>query len=184
MEPERLSFQYNGIPFARIERESTEIEKDETHLEEFLLPDELKVTKIFREYEEFGAYEWVTWFENASERQSGMISCLNDGDFQLPFDYDEILPSRGCLPAETRRKIYNPIGSIWSRTEFSCQPQTILPGESKYFSTSGGRSSQQNAPFFDIHKKRERRDFCNRLDRAVALHDFKRRQANQGRGRD
>ena len=35
MEPERLSFQYNGIPFARIERESTEIEKDETHLEEF-----------------------------------------------------------------------------------------------------------------------------------------------------
>lgn len=152
MEPERLSFQYNGIPFARIERESTEIEKDETHLEEFLLPDELKVTKIFREYEEFGAYEWVTWFENASERQSGMISCLNDGDFQLPFDYDEILPSRGCLPAENTAKIYNPIGSIWSRTEFSCQPQTILPGESKYFSTSGGRSSQQNAPFFDIHK--------------------------------
>ncbi len=147
-----MSFQYNGIPFARIERESTEIEKDETHLEEFLLPDELKVTKIFREYEEFGAYEWVTWFENASERQSGMISCLNDGDFQLPFDYDEILPSRGCLPAENTAKIYNPIGSIWSRTEFSCQPQTILPGESKYFSTSGGRSSQQNAPFFDIHK--------------------------------
>ena len=83
-----------------LKEKAQKLKKMKTHLEEFLLPDELKVTKIFREYEEFGAYEWVTWFENASERQSGMISCLNDGDFQLPFDYDEILPSRGCLPAE------------------------------------------------------------------------------------
>ena len=150
---ERLSFQYGETPFWKVHKTVSDQNEKGAFIKEILLPDGLKISKTVRAFEAFGAYEWVTWFENTSDKESGIISELYDGDFQIPFDRDEIPPSKGCLPGEQTAKIYNPIGSIWSRTEFSCEPQTILPGETKYFATNGGRSSQQNAPFFDISQK-------------------------------
>ena len=163
VEPDRISFNYNGVSFSQIEKETVVFKKNQEYITEFLLPDGLKVTKVAHTYEKYGAYEWVTWFTNTSDKDSGIISHLNDADFKIPFDHDEIPSTRSWLPADDAAKIYNPVGSIWwptnnkirNRSEFFCDPETILAGETKHFATSGGRSSQEKAPFFDIYQRRK-----------------------------
>ena len=65
---------------------------------------------------------------------------------------------------KTATKVYAPIGSVWSKTEFSCDVDTIraagrinhiYPGDTKEYSASGGRSSEERAPFFNVHKDGE-----------------------------
>lgn len=152
MNGERLSFDYGGKPFSELKKEMNVTENAIEHRVEYLLPDGLKVTNIAHVYEKYGAYEWVTWFENTSDSDSDIISRLNDCDIRLPFEPDKARSMQYKLSEDVAR-IYNPIGSIWSRSEFASTPQTIMSGESKHFATNGGRSSQQNAPFFDIHRK-------------------------------
>lgn len=63
--------------------------------------------------------------------------------------------------ADNATKIYAPGGSDWSEYEFysevdllkgGARKNHIYPGEKKFYSTSGGRSSEKNAPFLTLAK--------------------------------
>ena len=110
-----------------------------------------------------GAYEWVNRFENISDEPTGLISDINDAAVLLPLPYEEPRRWTAYLPDRDRvTKIFAPSGSTWCWDEFYSDPDRIegnaskgyiFAGEAKTYATSGGRSSEAHAPFFNIHKE-------------------------------
>ncbi|NLZ36543.1 MAG: hypothetical protein GX897_03590 [Clostridiales bacterium] len=110
-----------------------------------------------------GAYEWVNRFENLSDKPTGLISDIDDASVLLPLPYEEPRRWTAYLPDKDRvTKIFAPSGSTWRWDEFYSDPDRIetnvskgyiFTGETKNFATSGGRSSEAQAPFFNIHKE-------------------------------
>ena len=71
---QRFSFLYNGLSFWSLNPAVRTERRGDGLVSEYTLPDGLKATNILREYPEFGAYEWVTWFENTGDAPSGILS--------------------------------------------------------------------------------------------------------------
>ena len=125
----------------------------------------IKITNIAKKYDKFGAYEWVNYIENTSDKPSEIISDLWDCDCNMPLKHEANRKWEAYFPdTKTATKVYAPTGSVWSKTEFSCDIDTIrdnrrinhiYPGDTKEYSASGGRSSEERAPFFNIHKDGE-----------------------------
>ncbi len=125
--------------------------------------DGLKFTHILKRYDKYDATEWVTWFENTSDRPSKIISQIYDCDIDIPFEHDDELPWCAYIPESDKdMKIYAPRGSLWDKKEFYCDADAfaenrylnhIYPNQTKTYKTSGGRSSQALAPFFNIHRQ-------------------------------
>ena len=104
--------------------------------------DGLVVTNITRLFPEFGAVEWVNYFENTSDRPTPIISQLWDCDCVLPLGNEQAADSTSSVasPIEAATKIYAPFGSTWSPYEFYCDVDEledrarhnhIQPGETK-----------------------------------------------------
>ena len=125
----------------------------------------IKITNIAKKYDKFGAYEWVNYIENTSDKPSEIISDLWDCDCNMPLKHETNRKWEAYFPdTKTATKVYAPTGSVWSKTEFSCDIDTIrdnrrinhiYPGDTKEYSASGGRSSEGRAPFFNVHKDGE-----------------------------
>ncbi len=128
----------------------------------YTFDDGLRVTNVAKKYPDFDAYEWVNYIENTSEKPSKMISELWDCDCSFPLEHEENRKWQAYVPdVATATKIYAPSGSEWSKFEFHCDIDAIqnnfrmnhiTPGETKEYATSGGRSSEARAPFFNISK--------------------------------
>lgn len=122
----------------------------------------LKVTNVLKKYEKYAAYEWVSYFENTSDMPSGILSELWDCNCTLPMEHEEDYRYKAYLPdIKAATKIYAPYGATVSAKDFYSDVDKadgykrinhITPGQTKRYSTSGGRSSDQNAPFFNISK--------------------------------
>lgn len=131
----------------------------------YLFDGGIKITNIAKKYDKFGAYEWVNYIENTSDKPSEIISDLWDCDCTLPLKHEDNRKWEAYFPeTKAATKVYAPTGSVWSQTEFSCDIDTIrdnrrinhiYPGDTKEYSASGGRSSEERAPFFNIHKDGE-----------------------------
>ena len=126
----------------------------------------IKITNVAKKYDKYDAYEWVNYIENISDKPSEIISDLWDCDCTLPLKYEENRKwGEAYFPdTKTATKVYAPIGSVWSKTDFSCDVDAIrdagrinhiYPGDTKEYSASGGRSSEERAPFFNVHKDGE-----------------------------
>lgn len=156
-----FSFLYGGRPFGEY---APEVRADGGSTE-FLFPDGLKVTCVYKEYGEFGACEWVNYFENTGDKPSQVISELYDCDIGLPFAHDGERRNTAYQPdPDMDMKIYSPVGSVWSADEFHCNIDEcrgndfinhIYPGQVKSYACSGGRSSDGKAPFFNIYRQGE-----------------------------
>ena len=122
----------------------------------------LKVTCVLSEYGDFGAAEWVNYFENEGECGTEIISDLFDCDVALPLPEEKKREWTAFFPdAKTSTRLYAPVGSTWDTKEFYCDldklsnnvyPNCLGVGEKREFRTSGGRSSEAQAPFFRVHK--------------------------------
>lgn len=120
------------------------------------------MTNIAKKYNDFGAYEWVNYLENTSDEPTEIISELWDGDVTLPFEHEDKRFSTAYTPnIKTETRIFAPTGSVVSADEFYCDVDRnvecnllnhIYPGNTKRYATHGGRSSDINAPFFNISK--------------------------------
>lgn len=161
-ENRRFSFNLGGVSAWEMDYKS-EVTCDENEVTTvYHFGGGLKVTNIAKKYEKFGAYEWVNYFENTSDKPSEIISELWDCDCTLPITYEEERKWEAYFPdVKTATKIYAPTGSVWSCKEFYCDADAtqsnswenhICVGETKEYATSGGRSSEARAPFFNIHK--------------------------------
>lgn len=158
-----FDFIYDGKP---LDEQSfttdAKINNNNTITTAYLFSDGLKVTTIAKYYEEYGAYEWVNYFENTSDKPTKIISNLCDCSCMLPFEYEADKKNEAYFPdPKAATKIYAPSGSTWSADEFYCnidelhentRMNHIYPGQTKTYATKGGRSSDTHAPFFNICK--------------------------------
>lgn len=158
----RFSFKLDGKNIWDTEFDTEISEESNTLTTVYKFANELTVTNILKKYDKYGAYEWVNYFENTSDMPSKIISELYDCDCNLPLEYEKNRKWEAYFPdTETATRIYAPNGSTWTKTEFYCDIDKIennsrinhiYPGQTKTYNASGGRSSEQNAPFFNISK--------------------------------
>ncbi len=161
----RFSFQYDGKDIFSYNLKATIQENENEKIFEYTTEDGLKFTNTLKFYPEFSAAEWVTWFENTSDKPSKILSDIYDCDINIPFPHDDNLPWCAYIPeSDNDTKIYAPYGSRWDKHEFYCDVDDfkenryvnhIYPNQTKHFKTSGGRSSKAMAPFFNIHRQNE-----------------------------
>ncbi len=101
-------------------------------------------------------------FENTSDQPSKVISALYDAAVSLPLPHEEPVPKTALQPTfEEATTVYVPTGSLGCPTEFTTNADFkwgcgfvghCTPGSTKFYATSDGRSSEENAPFFNVHK--------------------------------
>lgn len=155
----RFDFLYGEKPFSELDCNMTQTESGNTLTTTYTLSDGLRITNIAFKHDD--AYEWVNWFENTSDKPTEIISELYDASVSLPLPQEEPLGRTAFQPEfNDATAIYAPSGSTWSYDEFCSFADRsdnnrfighIPPGTSKTYAASGGRSSEQNAPFFNIH---------------------------------
>lgn len=122
----------------------------------------IKITNIAKKYDDFGGYEWVNYIENTSDKPTKIISELWDCNCVFPMEHEEPRKWEAHFPDRSKAtKVYAPNGSIWSSKEFFCEPDLlenndyqnhITVGKTKKYENVGGRSSEGNAPFFNVEK--------------------------------
>lgn len=155
-----FSFLYDNLPFCTLSFEKEEIQDENSLTTIYTLEDGLKITNILTKHDD--AYEWVNWFENASDKPSKMITALYDADVNLPMPHETPFFESTYNPEYTDHTVLlTPKGSCWSFDEFTSFPDRITanryegflpPNTTKNISNFGGRSSAESAPFFNIHK--------------------------------
>ncbi len=158
----RFSFLYNGVPFDTLNPTVERNETQTTITTTYSLPDGLMVTNIATYYPEFDAYEWVNFFANRGTQPTGILSRLWDADITLPLEHEEPRKWQAYFPDEkTATKVLAPTGSTWTQKEFYSNPDELMenkrinhiyPGMTKAYAPNGGRSSDGQAPFFNVHK--------------------------------
>ena len=114
-----------------------------------------------KSYKEYDAVEWVLWFENTSDRNSGIFSRICDCDTLLPLEYPE-QKRPGYMPKEGDACVITMNGMVdgkyyWendkvSATEYGLNYEYLdkASKKTKCFENIGGRSSEGMMPFFDI----------------------------------
>ena len=155
-----FSFLYDGVPVNSSALVPAREEKSGVLTEIFSFPDGLRIER--KVICHGGALEWVQYFENRSDHQSGVISALKDCAIRVPLPHTDPLPVSAYQPAfGDLTAVYAPSGSDWSAFEFTDFPDTKrdnrytghLPvGEERCYAPAGGRSSNAQAPFFQVHE--------------------------------
>lgn len=154
---------YGGESFSALAFDVAQTEGEGSRITTYTLADGLKITNVIKKHGK--TYEWVNWFENTGDQPTKILSELYDACISLPMPHEEPY-SRTAFQASFKdwTAVYAPSGSTWDYDEFYCDVNKtqidrytahILPGKSKVYATSGGRSSEKNAPFFNVHKDGE-----------------------------
>lgn len=161
-ENKRFSFRLGNETVWDLNYTADVTEEKDTLITTYYFEGGLKVTNIGKKYEKFGAYEWINYIENTADTPTEIISELWDCHCTLPFEHEDARKWEAYFPdTHTATKIYAPTGSTWTKDEFYSDVDTlkgngrtyhIYPDKSKTYSASGGRSSENNAPFFNVHK--------------------------------
>ncbi|MBQ8510866.1 MAG: alpha-galactosidase [Clostridia bacterium] len=122
----------------------------------------LRITNIARSIPGRDACEWYNLLENTGDTPTGIISELWDCVCTFPLPHEEPRRWTAVQPdLKKATKIFAPTGSTWAAEEFYCDPDKLVgnrrvnhiyAGESRDYTTTGGRSSEAQAPFFNIHK--------------------------------
>lgn len=158
----RFSFKLRNKNVWDLNYKSETKEDNDTVITTYFFEGGLKVTNFAKKYEKYGAYEWVNYIENTSGIPTDIISELWDCDCKFPLEHEETRRWEAYFPDINKTtKIYAPTGSTCVKEEFYSNADTIrnnqrlnhiYSGEKKTYSASGGRSSEKNAPFFNVHK--------------------------------
>ena len=159
----RISFLYGGKTIDELNFKVSTKEEGGRLPTVYELDDGFKITNIARKIGKFGAYEWVNWLENTSDKPTELITELCDSDVLLPLPEEEPPKWTAYLgDLDKYTKVYAPNGSAYSCEEFYSGTDTnfisrrwkfnIFVGDEKEYTTDTGRSSETEAPFFNIHK--------------------------------
>lgn len=157
----KLALCYGGEPIdlsSRIEKITEEKDRLTTV---YKIADGLYVTNRARKFEKFGAYEWVNEIESTRDKESEIISELWDGVFSIGIGHEEKYVSRGGAAAiEEGTMVYAPNGSVCRYFEFYTERERevhahvrkrhLHVGNTWEYTASGGRSSDERAPFFEV----------------------------------
>lgn len=155
----RFSFLLDGRDIWSLPHTVTSAEEGDTQTLTYSFGDLRVETRLTRHGE---ACEWVNYLENMGSEPSGLISELWDCDLSLPLPHEEPAKWQAYLADSAHAtRVDAPRGSVWTALEFYCDTEEftdnrrlyhLRPGETQTYATSGGRSSEAHAPFFDISK--------------------------------
>ncbi len=144
-----FSFKYDEKEFLLESNQAYEIEKG------------IIVTPVIKEYNDLNAIEWVLYFENKSDKNSGIFSDIFDCDSLLPLKMPDIKRS-GYMPKSGDACIITMNGMVdgryyWendkkSATEYCFNYEYLdkTANLTKSFANVGGLSSNGTMPFFDV----------------------------------
>ena len=119
------------------------------------------VTQTVKEYKEFDAVEWVLYFKNSTQENSGIISDILDCDALLPLKFPDDVKN-GHRPVTGDACVITMNGMVpghlyWendkaSATEYGFNHEYLdkAPQKTKSFANIDGRSSDGMLPFFDV----------------------------------
>lgn len=159
-----FSFNYGGTPFNDLTSEVSVSENGNVTKTTYKLDNTLLVTHCLTKYPQYDACEWVTWFENISDLPSKPISNLWDCDADIPLSGGIPFKYTAYKYNSDATKILAPRGSNWSYDEFYSDPDIMvgdgIPGHIYIsrpveYKNVSGRSSEDNAPFFNIFMANE-----------------------------
>ncbi len=112
-----------------------------------------------KDYPEYNAVEWVLYFENNSDKDSGIFSDILDCDTLLPLSIPTP-PRSGYMPTEGNVCVISMRGTVngtyyWENnktaaTEFGFDYEYLDKRKTRRFANTTGRSSDGTMPFFDI----------------------------------
>lgn len=120
----------------------------------------VNVTAIVKEYKEYDAVEWVLYFENQSDKNSGIFSDINDCDTLLELKMPET-KRIGYMPKDGQTCVITMNGMVdgsyyWvndkvSATEYGYNKEYLEKlNKTLRFANVSGRSSDGMMPFFDV----------------------------------
>ena len=161
---DRFSFLLDGKDFKLYPHTKTQRVEDYEVITVYDFECGLKFTNVAKKHDSFGAYEWVNYLENTGDKNTPVISELWDCCASLPCSHYESIPPSPILPKkEERLYVINPTGSTTKdETDFALCPRRGTPSiyfpapmrPQRYpYASYEGRSSDGNAPFFNIHDK-------------------------------
>lgn len=156
----RFDFLYGGTPISALDCHVTQREEGNVLTTVYTLADGLQVTNVATKHGE--AYEWVNWLENTADTPSQVISQLWDACVTLPMPHEEAPAWSAYRPAfEDVTTLCVPKGSVHAHDEFCAWADRkaedhyeghLGAGQTKTYTTLGGRSSDTHAPFFHLYK--------------------------------
>lgn len=124
-----------------------------------VLDDGVCVRLEKKDYPEYNAVEWVLYFENNSDKNSGIFSDILDCDTLLPLNIPTP-PRPGYMPTEGNVCVISMRGTVngtyyWENnktaaTEFGFDYEYLDKRKTRRFANTTGRSSDGTMPFFDV----------------------------------
>ena len=155
-----FSFKYGNTPSSQLNFKTETTQNSNGIITVYALEDGLTITNIVTFHGD--AIEWVNHLENKGAEPTDIISELNDADIALSLPHEAPRPFTAFYPAFEESTILEaPIGSTGTYDEFSAHATRHHEGNyighlptnrKKIFSPTGGRSSDEQAPFFCVHK--------------------------------
>ena len=159
----RFSFKLDGVDISDLACSAESRENGSELTVTYRFDGGLTVTSRAKKIEGYDAYEWVNYLENESNTPTGIISELWDADIELPMAHEEKRRWTAKFPDPKKATVViAPSGSNWTHLEFYCDTEKfdnnervnhICVGKTKKYASTGGRSSEGSAPFFNVHKE-------------------------------
>lgn len=156
----RFDFCYDGQPFDTLAYTTHQREENGTVTTVYTFAQGLQITHFLARRGD--AYEWVNYLENTGTQPTGVISSLMDARVSLPIAHEEPWHGTAYQPnPDDITLVYAPSGSTWTFDEFCSDARRsadnlyqghLRVNHAKRYAASGGRSSEKNAPFFNVHK--------------------------------
>ena len=158
-----FSFWYKGKFAWEQDFEVEENENGNTLTRIYTFENNLRITNIATKNEKFGSYEWVNYLECIGDTPTEIISALKDCDAEFPLPHEEEYKySRTYPDIRQHTIIHAPSGSNAQLYEFHTEVDDyrgerrinhIRVGQERNYASVGARSSDINAPFFEVEKQ-------------------------------
>jgi len=146
-----FSFTRGGDPAVITQLSHTQTAKDDitTHILTWQA-DTLRIVQTVQEYTAYRAFYTRLKITNTAASPSPIISAFCDFDAHFGMAADT--PIRAGMRMTGGAKIVSPTGSTWAVDEYYPKETFLRAGESKRYANTGGRSSQEYLPFFDVNR--------------------------------
>lgn len=148
-----FSFMYDGKPWRELLAEARVEERkkgENKYAFEYSVKGGLVVTREVEYFPKYDAERWFLCFENRSHENSGILSEINDCDRAFRFYSNKAEQKPGFARNASDARIYHVAGSNLSNDEYTMRPFDFPQNSDKTFSSSGGRSCQGDAPYFNV----------------------------------
>ncbi len=158
----RFGLRYGGEDLWETDVQSEFSERENTLVGVHTVGGCLRITNTAVKHERFGAYEWVSTLENIGVRPTEILTEIWDAIFSFKAEEPPRMRQTYIPPRESEVVFCAPFGSNLSVKEFYVNTDHLeryfpcryhlQDGTTYEYTASGGRSSDERAPFFHVRQ--------------------------------